>query len=195
MRSETRDLKETPSPETRDLKKMPSPEVQDEKNTPLLEVRDLKVNLKRGKQAEVTAVDGVSFTINRGETLGVVGESGCGKTMTASAVIGLLPPYTGYIAGGQILFEGEDLTKKTVRQMREVRGKKIAMVFQDPLSSLNPVYKIETQMREALRVHRKSARRRRGKSPRTCCGKWESRCPKRVCGNIPISYRADSGRE
>ena len=152
---ETRDAKETPSPETRDAKETPSPEVQDAKETPLLEVRDLKVNLKRGKQAEVTAVDGVSFTINRGETLGVVGESGCGKTMTASAVIGLLPPYTGYIAGGQILFEGEDLTKKTARQMRKIRGKKISMIFQDPLSSLNPVYRIGTQMREALRVHRK----------------------------------------
>ena len=120
----------------------------------LLEVRNLTVNLKLGNRQNVTAVEGVSFSLKRGETLGIVGESGCGKTLTASAVIGLLPPYTGYIAGGEILFEGEDLTKKTARQMRAVRGAKISMIFQDPMSSLNPVYRIGTQMREALRVHR-----------------------------------------
>ena len=154
MRPETQALKKFPSPETRDLKET-APEVPDAQKTPLLEVRDLKINLKLGKQTELTAVDGVSFTLNRGETLGVVGESGCGKTLTASAIIQLLPPYTGYIAGGEILFEGDDLTKKTARQMREVRGAKISMIFQDPMSSLNPVYRIETQMLEALRAHRK----------------------------------------
>ena len=121
----------------------------------LLEVKNLTVNLKLRNRAEVSAVDGISFSMNRGETLGVVGESGCGKTLTASAVIRLLSPYTGYIAGGQILFEGEDLTKKTARQMQAIRGQKISMIFQDPMSSLNPVYRIETQMREALRAHRK----------------------------------------
>ncbi|MBQ6206478.1 MAG: ABC transporter ATP-binding protein [Oscillospiraceae bacterium] len=122
---------------------------------PLLEVRDLKVNLRLDKQREVTAVDGVSFSIERGQTLGVVGESGCGKTLTASAIMRLLPPYTGYVSGGEILFEGEDLTTKTPAQMREIRGQKIAMIFQDPVSSLNPVYRIGTQMREALQAHRK----------------------------------------
>ena len=126
---------------------------------PLLEVRDLRVNLKLGRHSEVNAVDGVSFTLNRGETLGIVGESGCGKTMTASAVIGLLPPYTGYIAGGEILFQGEDLAKKTDREMRDLRGRMISMIFQDPVSSLNPVYRIGTQMREALRAHRKTTDR------------------------------------
>ena len=125
------------------------------KETPLLEARNLKVNLRLDRQREVTAVDGVSFSLKRGETLGVVGESGCGKTLTASAIIGLLPPYTGYVSGGEILFEGEDLTTKTARQMREIRGQKIAMVFQDPVSSLNPVYRIGAQMREALQAHRK----------------------------------------
>ena len=122
---------------------------------PLLEVRNLKVNLRLERQREVTAVDGVSFSLNRGETLGVVGESGCGKTLTASAIIGLLPPYTGYISGGEVLFEGQDLTKKTDRQMREIRGRKISMIFQDPMSGLNPVYRIGAQMREALRAHGK----------------------------------------
>lgn len=146
-------------PETRsgprDGQEIPAPEVRDNKAALLLEVRDLKVNLKLDRHSEVTAVDGVSFSLNRGETLGVVGESGCGKTLTASAVIGLLPPYTGYVAGGQILFEGEDLTKKSARQMREIRGQKISMIFQDPMSSLNPVSRIGAQMREALRAHRK----------------------------------------
>ncbi len=122
---------------------------------PLLEARHLKVNLRLDGQREVTAVDDVSFSLNRGETLGVVGESGCGKTLTASAIIGLLPPYTGYVSGGEILFEGEDLTTKSPQQMWEIRGQKISMIFQDPMSSLNPVYRIGTQMREALRAHRK----------------------------------------
>ena len=129
------------------------------KETPLLEVRDLKINLRLDRQREVTAVDGVSFSLKRGETLGVVGESGCGKTLTASAIIRLLPPYTGYVSGGEILFEGEDLTTKSARQMREIRGQKIAMVFQDPVSSLNPVYRIGTQMREALQAHRKATKK------------------------------------
>lgn len=124
-------------------------------SAPLLEVKNLVVNLRLGKGVDVTAVDGVSFSLKRGETLGIVGESGCGKSMTASAVIGLLPLHTGYVAGGQILFEGEDLTQKNAREMRELRGSKISMIFQDPLSSLNPVYRIGTQMRETLRAHRK----------------------------------------
>ncbi|MBQ9348238.1 MAG: ABC transporter ATP-binding protein [Oscillibacter sp.] len=125
----------------------------------LLDIRDLKVNLRLGHGHEVTAVDGVSFTLRRREILGLVGESGCGKTMTASAIIGLLPPYTGYIAGGQILLEGEDLVQKTAREMRAVRSGKISMIFQDPMSSLNPVYRIGTQMRETLRVQGRISRR------------------------------------
>ena len=123
---------------------------------PLLEVRDLKVNLKSGKRREITVVDGVSFSIKRGETLGVVGESGCGKTLTASAVIQLLPPYVGRVSGGEILFEGEDLMKKTPKQMREIRGRKISMIFQNPMSSMNPAFRIGDQMREALRAHNRS---------------------------------------
>ncbi len=129
-------------------------EVRNPTGETLLEVRNLTVNLKLDNGPDVAAVERVSFTLRRGETLGVVGESGCGKTLTASAIIGLLP-HTGYVAGGEILFEGEDLTKKSPRQMRELRGRKISMIFQDPMSSLNPVYRIETQMREALRAHGK----------------------------------------
>jgi peptide/nickel transport system ATP-binding protein/oligopeptide transport system ATP-binding protein len=121
----------------------------------LLQVHNLKVNLRLGAAQDVSAVDNVSFSLNRGETLGVVGESGCGKTLTASAIIGLLPPYTGYVAGGEILFEGENLTTKSPRQMRELRGQKISMIFQNPMSALNPVCRIGGQMREALRAHRK----------------------------------------
>ncbi|MBQ6985610.1 MAG: ABC transporter ATP-binding protein [Oscillibacter sp.] len=149
---EVRKTSETP-PEVRKASETP-PEVRNPTGETLLEVRDLTVNLKLDNSQDVAAVDGVSFTLNRGETIGVVGESGCGKTLTASAIIGLLP-HTGYVAGGEILFEGEDLSKKSPRQMREIRGRKISMIFQDPMSSLNPVYRIGTQMREALRAHGK----------------------------------------
>lgn len=122
---------------------------------PLLEVRNLTVRLRLDRHTDVTPVDGVSFSLARGKTLCIVGESGCGKSMTASAVIGLLPPGIGSIAGGEIVFEGEDLTKKSSRDMRALRGSKISIIFQDPMSSLNPVYRIGTQLRESLSAHRR----------------------------------------
>ena len=101
----------------------------------------------------VRAVDGVSLTLREGETLGLVGESGCGKTMTALSILRLLPRPAGRIVKGQILLEGEDLVAKSDREMRQVRGRRIAMILQDPQTSLNPVFTIGNQLVEAFRVH------------------------------------------
>src|SRR5689334_12637152 len=106
--------------------------------TPLLRVRDLETRfLSFGGRRVVKAVDGVSFTLDKGETLGIVGESGCGKTTTCLSIVGLLPP-AARIVGGGIDFAGEDLTKLPPRAMRRIRGRRIAMILQDPMASLNP---------------------------------------------------------
>ena len=99
------------------------------------------------------AVDGVSFELARGETLGIVGESGSGKTVTCLSVMGLIPQPPGYYAGGEILFGDHDLLKMSERQLRDVRGDQISMIFQDPMTSLNPFLKIERQLTEVLEAH------------------------------------------
>ena len=118
----------------------------------VLELRDLHAHLST-RWGVVRAVDGVSLTLREGETLGLVGESGCGKTMTALSILRLLPRPAGRIVRGQILLEGEDLTAKSAREMRRVRGRRIAMILQDPQTSLNPVFTIGNQLVEAFRVH------------------------------------------
>ncbi len=119
----------------------------------LLSVRDLVVRF-RTHDGTVYAVNGVSFDVEEGETLGLVGESGCGKSVTNLAIMRLLPRPAGHIEGGQIQFEGIDLTQASEAQMRELRGRDIAMIFQDPMTSLNPVLTIEEQMVETIRAHR-----------------------------------------
>ena len=121
--------------------------------SPLLEVRDLKTYFHTG-DGLVKAVDGVSYQLDEGETLGLVGESGCGKSVSALSVMRLIPDPPGEIAGGEILFEGRDLLKINMAEMRRTRGAKIAMVFQEPMSSLNPVLTIERQLTEALQLHK-----------------------------------------
>ncbi|GAA1266667.1 hypothetical protein GCM10009609_32250 [Pseudonocardia aurantiaca] len=118
----------------------------------LLEVRDLRTQLRRRRDV-VTAVDGISFDIAPGETVGLVGESGCGKTMTGSSIMRLLPP-NGRIASGSVRLAERDLTGLTERDMRQVRGRDVAMVFQDPMTSLNPTMTIGRQIIEAVRLHR-----------------------------------------
>ncbi len=118
----------------------------------VLEVKDLHAHLET-RWGVVRAVDGVSFTLNEGETLGLVGESGCGKTMTALSILRLLPQPAGRIVRGQILLDGEDLVTKSEREMERVRGRKVAMILQDPQTSLNPVFSIGNQLVEALRIH------------------------------------------
>ena len=120
---------------------------------PLLEVSDLRTHFTSfGGTRVVKAVDGVSFTLSEGETLGLIGESGCGKTTTCLSIVGLLPP-AARIAGGRIVYAGEDLTKKTQRQMRRVRGRSIAMILQDPMASLNPLFSIYRQVGEPAYYH------------------------------------------
>jgi oligopeptide/dipeptide ABC transporter ATP-binding protein len=116
----------------------------------LLQVDELttRFHLKRGT---LTAVDHVSFQIRRGETFGLVGESGCGKSVTARSILRLISTPPGEIAAGRIIFEGEDLLRKSSREMRAVRGKSIAMVFQEPMSALNPVFPVSTQIADGLR--------------------------------------------
>ena len=107
----------------------------------------------------VKAVDDVSFSVARGETLALVGESGCGKSVSALSIMGLVPQPPGRIAGGEILFEGRDLLKLTAAEMRELRGDRISMIFQEPMSSLNPAFTIGDQIAEVLLRHRKISRK------------------------------------
>jgi oligopeptide/dipeptide ABC transporter ATP-binding protein len=118
----------------------------------LLEVKDLKTYFYT-REGVVQAVDGVSFSVEKGQTLGIVGESGCGKSVTALSIMGLIPKPPAKIAGGEVLFEGKDLTELNERQLQNVRGRQIAMIFQDPMTSLNPTIKIGTQITETLRRH------------------------------------------
>jgi oligopeptide/dipeptide ABC transporter ATP-binding protein len=120
--------------------------------TRLLEVKDLQTRFfTQGR--EVRAVDGVSFHVDAGETLAIVGESGCGKSVTALSVMGLIPWPPGKILSGEVLFQGRDLLKLSPAEMRSVRGKELAMVFQEPMTSLNPVLSIERQLTETLEAH------------------------------------------
>ena len=105
------------------------------------------------------AVDGVSYELEAGETLGLVGESGCGKSVSALSIMRLIPDPPGRIVGGEVIFEGEDLLKLPDHQMRRVRGKQISMVFQEPMTSLNPVLSIERQLTEALELHLRMSKR------------------------------------
>ncbi|GGK01459.1 ABC transporter ATP-binding protein [Lentibacillus kapialis] len=119
---------------------------------PLLEVSNLHTHFFT-KSGTVKAVDGVNFEISPGETLGIVGESGSGKSMTAMSILGLVPSPPGRIVDGNIHFKGDNLLHKSPKQMRKIRGKEIAMIFQDPMSSLNPVFTIEKQMMETILAH------------------------------------------
>ena len=131
-----------------DLKDQPVPEGQH-----LLEVDDLKMYFHT-EDGVVRAVDGVSYTLDRGETLGVVGESGSGKSVTAMTIMGLISMPPGKIEGGDVRYRGRSILHMTEEEMQHIRGNDIAMIFQDPMTSLNPVYKIGKQVGEGLRLHR-----------------------------------------
>src|SRR5262245_12958576 len=121
-------------------------------SSPLLVVEDLKTYFYT-RRGVVKAVDGVSFTLQAGETLALVGESGSGKSVTCSSLVRLVPEPAGRIIGGRVLWQGEDLLRKSPAEMRRVRGKQIAMVLQDPMTSLNPALTIGTQVAEVVRLH------------------------------------------
>src|SRR5512136_1120014 len=124
----------------------------------LLDIRNLKTYFDvRG--GVLKAVDDVSFTIDAGETLGLVGESGCGKTVTANSIMRLVPIPPGRIAGGEILFDGVDILKLPASEMRKVRGNKISMIFQEPMTSLNPVFTVGDQVAEVIQLHEKLSQR------------------------------------
>ena len=112
--------------------------------TGLLSVRDLQTHFYT-QRGVGRAVDGVSFDLRRGETLGLVGESGCGKSMTSLSIVGLYPQPGARIVGGQILFDGKDLGQFPPNELRRYRGKRLAMILQDPMSALNPVFTINNQ--------------------------------------------------
>ena len=121
-------------------------------NENILRVTDLRISFKT-YAGEVQAVRGVSFDLRRGETLAIVGESGSGKSVTAKSLMGLLPEANSMIKGGKAIFEGQDLLELSEKQMQDVRGSKIAMVFQDPMTSLDPTMKIGKQLTESLKKH------------------------------------------
>ncbi len=124
---------------------------------PLLSVRHLKTSFPT-ESGKIFAVDDVSFEVGEGETLAIVGESGCGKSMTAFSVLRLVP-HPGQIEHGEIFFQGQDLARLSEKDMRSVRGARISMIFQEPMTSLNPVYSVGSQIGEVLRLHRKLSRR------------------------------------
>jgi oligopeptide/dipeptide ABC transporter ATP-binding protein len=128
----------------------------------ILEVDNLRTYFKT-REGEVHAVDGVSFTLEKGETLGIVGESGCGKSVTALSIMGLVP-MPGRVVSGTAIFDGRDLIGRKQRELENIRGREIGMIFQDPMTSLNPTLTIGTQITESLRRHlgmtREEARRR-----------------------------------
>lgn len=120
----------------------------------ILEVKDLKVSFKTFF-GEVEAVRGISFTVPKSETVAIVGESGCGKSVTANSIMKLLPDPPAFYKGGQILFDGEDIVPKTEKEMENLRGNRISMVFQDPMTSLNPTMKVGNQIIEGILKHEK----------------------------------------
>src|SRR6185295_1855332 len=119
---------------------------------PLLQVKDLRTSFFTS-DGEVRAVDGVTFDIEDGRTVGLVGESGCGKSVTALSIIQLLSSGTGRIVGGEVQFQGRDLARLSSEEMRRIRGNEISMIFQEPMTSLNPVMTIGDQIAETVRQH------------------------------------------
>ena len=124
----------------------------------LLEVKNLEASIKT-KTGAIHAIEDISFSMEKGEILGVVGESGCGKSMTALSILRLLPTPPIEISGGQILYDGQDLLKMSKAGIRSIRGNRISMIFQEPMTSLNPVYTVGNQIMEAIHFHRKVSRK------------------------------------
>ena len=123
----------------------------------LLEVKGLRASI-RTKRGDIHAIEDISFSIEEGEILGIVGESGCGKSMTALSILRLISSPPVYITGGEIIFQGEDLLKLGKKEMRGIRGNRISMIFQEPMTSLNPVYTVGNQLMEAIHLHQRLER-------------------------------------
>ena len=126
--------------------------------TPVLEVKNLRTAF-RVETGQLIAVDDVSFSVKAGETIGIVGESGCGKSVTSLSIMGLIPQPPGKIIGGSINYKGRDLTKISNAEMRKIRGNEISMIFQEPMTSLNPVFTIGNQIMETIILHQKLSKK------------------------------------
>ena len=124
---------------------------------PILQVNNLQTAFNTDK-GEIRAVDGVSFAVPKGKTMGIVGESGSGKSITALSILQLLAT-NGHVKGGEVLFKGQDLVKLTDKKMRNIRGNQISMIFQEPMTSLNPVFTVGQQISETLRIHKKLSKK------------------------------------
>jgi ABC-type dipeptide/oligopeptide/nickel transport system ATPase component len=175
----------------------------------LLEIEDLRVEFQT-QMGTVKAVDGISYSVVAGETIAIVGESGCGKSVSALSVLRLVPSPPGRITGGRILFEGRDLRNVSEEEIREVRGGEISMVFQEPMTSLNPLLSIGTQLTESMRTHLgltrnqataravellrlvgiSEAERRLRQYPHHFSGGMRQRVRNVDCGNTPITSAA-----
>lgn len=139
-----------------------------EKRERLLEVDNLHVHF-RSSAHTVKAVNGVSFTLHRGETVGIVGESGSGKSVTATSLLRLLPSPPANYPKGVIRYNGEDLLKLPEKRMRSIRGNEISMIFQDPMTSLNPVFTVGDQIMEVIRLHNGLSKKKQKNGQRKCC--------------------------
>ena len=150
---------------------------------PLLTVEDLRVVFEGDRGTVTEAVAGVSFSVASGRTLGIVGESGCGKSVTALAIMRLLPK-VGARVSGSVTFEGRELGSLPERQMQDLRGNRLAMIFQEPMTSLNPSFTIGDQIGEALSRHRGLSASAARRPPSTC---WSAcACPPRTCASTSI---------
>ena len=157
---------------------------------PLLEVRGLHTEFRTGRGL-VRAVDGISYTVEHGETVAIVGESGSGKSVGALSILRLIPDPPGRITAGEILFDGRDLRSLSEAEMREVRGRDIGMVFQEPMTSLNPVLTIGRQITETLEQHQGADRATADAARASSCWRWSASPIRRGgCGSIRISSPA-----
>ncbi|MBP2295506.1 ABC transporter ATP-binding protein [Azospirillum rugosum] len=153
---------------------------------PLLRVENLQTHFAT-RAGTVKAVDGVSFDLRRGEILGLVGESGSGKSVTGQSILGLVDP-PGRIAGGRVLFDGEDLVTAGEKRLRAIRGRRIAMIFQDPMMTLNPVLSVETQMVEAVLAHDKVGRAEARRRSRDALGRVGIASPEERLAAYPHQF-------
>ena len=153
------------------------------KDDVILQVKDLKTYFF-DRTGKVPAVDGVDFTIRKGETLGIVGESGCGKSVTSMSILKLLPP-EGKVVDGEIIFKGENIVNYSAEQMEKIRGKEIAMIFQEPMTSLNPVLAIEEQIAEGLLIHESCTPAERHEKVLAIMHEVELPDPEKLCKKYP----------
>ena len=153
----------------------------------ILEVKGLQTYFK-SDAGIVKAVDGVSFTVHEGETIGLVGESGSGKSVTNLSVMRLIPSPPGKIVGGEVLYQGKDILKMSQKELREIRGGSISMIFQDPMTSLNPFLRISTQMIETIRLHQKVSKQEARKKAIEMLGEVGIPSPEKRIDSYPHQF-------